>query len=541
MSALARQFFWVGPSRRRHHGDPGPADPPRRAGQLGPVRIARAAEGIRRGKTLAGTEDAGHNCGDGYRQMIHATPSLVSILAMCIAVLGGANVWFAQGACQHTRLTASDSGPFESFGYSVVVSGDTAVVGAQWDNDNGPQSGSAYVFRQQRTSWAETLKLVPSDGGGGNRFGNAVAVDGDIAMIGAFAHLHDPDSGSGSVYVFQHNGSSWIQRQELLASDGALGDHFGESVSITGDVAVIGANRVDDNGANSGAAYIFRFDSKSQIWVEEQKLLASDGAAGDFFGTAVALAGDIVIIGANGDDDKGAVSGSAYVFRYDSLRRTWVEEQKLLASDGAKFDEFGVSVSISGDTVLIGARLNGNGSAYIFGYDPGAPAGSQWVQEQKLVGSEPGGTDQFGWAVAIDGDTAVIGAWSWSSFPGGPSIGQAYVFRYNGSRWVEQQQLSPEPNPWTNFFGASVAISGHTAVIGADGEDTGAGAAYVYDLSACLCPADLDGDGNVGILDLLALLAVWGTNPGGPPDFDGDGNVGILDLLTLLANWGACP
>ena len=126
---------------------------------------------------------------------------------------------------------------------------------------------------------------------------------------------------------------------------------------------------------------------------------------------------------------------------------------------------------------------------------------------------------------------------------GGPSSGAAYIFRFDPKslQWVQQHQLLPEPNPWTNFFGWSVAIDGDTAVIGAHGEDQQAGAAYIFDLAACLCPADLDDDGTVGILDLLSLLAAWGTDPGGPPDFDGDGTVGIFDLLTLLAEWGPCP
>ncbi|MCZ6493568.1 MAG: FG-GAP repeat protein, partial [Planctomycetota bacterium] len=180
-----------------------------------------------------------------------------------------------------------------------------------------------------------------------------------------------------------------------------------------------------------------------------------------------------------------------------------------------------------------------SGSAYVFRFDP---ENWQWVEEQKLLASDGAVFDQFGRAVAIDGDTAVIGAFDHEDV--GPVFGAAYVFRFDpagSGSWIEQQKLLPNPNPWTNFFGWSVAIDGDTAVIGAYGEDQQAGAAYVFDLTACLCTADLDGDGNVGILDLLALLAAWDTEPGGPPDFDGDGTVGILDLLELLANWGACP
>ncbi|MCZ6542375.1 MAG: FG-GAP repeat protein, partial [Planctomycetota bacterium] len=180
-----------------------------------------------------------------------------------------------------------------------------------------------------------------------------------------------------------------------------------------------------------------------------------------------------------------------------------------------------------------------SGSAYVFRFDP---ENSHWVEEQKLLASDGAVFDQFGRAVAIDGDTLVIGAFDHED--DGPVLGAAYVFRFDPDKsgsWIEQQKLLPTPNPWTNFFGLSVAIDGDTTVIGAHGEDHQAGAAYIFDLAACLCPADLDGDGTVGILDLLALLAAWGTDPGGPPDFDNDGTVGILDLLTLLAIWGPCP
>ncbi len=462
---------------------------------------------------------------------------------MGIWVLGAANGSFAQTACEDTRLTASDADPFDSLGYAVAVSGNTAVVGAFWDNENGNNSGAAYVFGRDTRNWVQTQKLLASDGQGGisgDQFGVAVAVDGVTAVIGAFGV---DDGGAAYVYRFDADTSTWIEEQKLLASDREVGDIFGRAVSISGDVALIGAPLTDDNGVYSGSAYVFRFDGST--WIEEHKLLASDGATSDGFGYSVAVFGDTAVIGAVAHDDAcpGRItcnSGAAYVFRFDHETSRWVEQEKLLASDAAFGDGFGLSVSISGEVALIGAHRDGfdSGSAYVFRFDP---ENSQWVEEQKLLASDGAVFDQFGRAVAIDGDTAVIGAFDHEN--DGPVFGAAYVFRFDPDRsgsWIEQQKLLPNPNPWTNFFGWSVAIDGDTAVIGAYGEDHQAGAAYVFDLAACLCPADLDGDGNVGILDLLSLLAAWGTNPGGPPDFDGDGAVGILDLLTLLANWGEC-
>ena len=454
--------------------------------------------------------------------------------------VGAANLSYGQGACQEARLTASDPGVYESFGYSVAVTGDTALVGAQWDTELGTEAGAAYVFRRKGTTWTEMQKLLGSDQVPGDQFGRSVATDGSWAMIGSLQHIHDGAPGTGAVYAFRFDSeaSVWIEEQEVLTATGAWADAFGVVVSLRNDLMLAGASFDDDNGANAGAAFIFRFDSNTSQWVEEQKLLASDGTDGDFFGTAVAIFGEVALVGADGHDDAAESAGAAYVFRYDAQTSRWVEEQKLLASDGTELDRFGDSVSISGDVALIGARLDGSGSAYVFRVDPKT---SSWVQEQKLLPSG-GQPDQFGRAVTIDGDIAVIG----SPFANavGPAHGAAYVFRYDPktSQWSQLDMLVPDPNPWTAFFGRSVALDGETTVIGALGEDQQRGAAYVFDLAPnCNCPHDLDADGNVGILDFLALLAAWGPNPGHPADFDGDGNVGITDFLELLANWGACP
>ena len=461
----------------------------------------------------------------------------MSILAVSLFALGAANPSSAQTACEAGRVTASDSGVFESFGFSVAVWGDTALIGAEWDREIGTEAGAVYVFHPDGTSWVETQKLLASDQQPWDELGHSVAVNGDVALIGALQHVHDGAPGTSAVYVFRFDGSTWIEEEELLASQGTWGDAFGISVALSGDVAVIGASGDDDAGTNFGASYVFRYDAKSQSWVEQQKLLAPNG--GWAFGGAVAIDGEIAVIGARMHVNDEVTLGSAYVFRFDGS--TWVEEQELLPSADAGSAAFGSSVSITGDVILIGARSEGYGSAYVFRYDREAPPGSPWVLEQKLLASDPNGIEQFGNSVAVDGDTAVIGAWV--SNAGGPGSGAAYLFRFNPrtSAWAQQQQLLPDPNPWTNFFGWSVAIEGNTVVIGAHGEDHQAGAAYIYDLSTCLCPADLDGDGSIGILDLLGLLAAWGPNPGHPADFDGDGTVGILDLLALLANWGPCP
>ena len=287
------------------------------------------------------------------------------------------------------KLTASDGASGDWFGRSVSISGDYAVIGALFDDDNGFESGSAYVFeRDEFGNWSETQKLTAFDGAEGDWFGRSVSISGDYAVIGAPRYDDDNGSNSGSAYVFERDGAgNWSERAKLTASDGAASDYFGSSVSISGDYAVIGAPQDDDNGYSSGSAYIFERDGLGH-WNEVQKLTASDGAEGDWFGNSVSISGDYAVVGAYHDDDNGFESGSAYVFERDEFGN-WSETGKLTACDGAEGDWFGRSVSISGDYAVIGARYyddNGSnsGSAYVFERD----GAGNWSEVQKLTASD---------------------------------------------------------------------------------------------------------------------------------------------------------
>ncbi|MCX6671916.1 MAG: leucine-rich repeat protein, partial [Euryarchaeota archaeon] len=260
---------------------------------------------------------------------------------------------------QQAKLLASDGTPYDWFGYSVSLEGNTALIGAYEDNHNGAMSGSAYVFTRNGTTWTQQAKLLASDGRASDNFGFSVSLNGGAALIGACA---DNDNGqfSGSVYVFTRTGTTWTQQQKLLASDGASGDNFGYSVFLSGDTALIGAPYDDNNGS----AYVFT--RTGTTWTQQQKLLASDGAAGDRFGCSFAVSGDTALIGAKYDGDNGDESGSAYVFTRTGI--TWTQQQKLVASDGAAADTFGDSVSLSGGTALIGAHGSefDTGAGYVF-------------------------------------------------------------------------------------------------------------------------------------------------------------------------------
>jgi hypothetical protein len=258
---------------------------------------------------------------------------------------------------QEIKLLPSDGATSDYFGYSVAISGTTAIVGAYGDGDNGGYSGSAYLF--DTTTGTQIAKLLPSDGAGDDLFGNSVAISGTTAIVGAYG---DDDNGgySGSAYLFDTTTGTQIAK--LLPSDGAVNDFFGTSVAISDTIAIVGAYLDDDNGTNAGSAYLFDTTTGTQI----AKLLPSDGAANGRFGTSVAIIGTTAIVGAYGDDDNGGDSGSVYLF--DTTTGTQIA--KLLPSDGAADDNFGYSVAISGTTAIVGAYGdddNGgdSGSAYL--------------------------------------------------------------------------------------------------------------------------------------------------------------------------------
>jgi hypothetical protein len=241
-------------------------------------------------------------------------------------------------------------------------------------HDRGTNSGSAYIFQYSSVAnrWTQVAKLTASDGAAGDFFGYSVSVSGDTAVIGS---LFDDDKGtnSGSAYIFQYSSvaNSWTQVAKLTASDGAADDRFGNSVSVSGNTAVIGSYADDDKGTNSGSAYIFQYSSVANSWTQVAELTASDGAAGDCFGNFVSVSGNTAVSGSYLDDDKGLDSGSTYIFQYSSVVNRWTQVAKLTASDGAAGDGFGNFVSVSGDTAVIGSYFDDDrgidsGFTYIF-------------------------------------------------------------------------------------------------------------------------------------------------------------------------------
>ncbi len=301
----------------------------------------------------------------------------------------------------------------------------------------------------------EQQKILPSEASG---FGSAISISGNVAVVGA-----SYDGGSavkaGSAHVYRFDGSQWVEQQELTASNAAPYDRFGASVGISADVIIVGAFGDDDAGESCGSSYVFRFDGSQ--WMQEQKLTAVDGGLEDFFGYSVDISGDHAIVGALGDnlDDVTPDAGSAYLFRFDGSQ--WTLVTKLLAGNPESGAFFGNSVAIDGHVAVVGARWEDDqvadaGAAYVFRYD-----GSQWKEEQRLGASDPDWYQAFGWSVAIDQPLVVIGA---IGNPYSSPQHSAYVFRFNGANWFEEQAL-----PYSLHFPRTVAVDKDKLVVGNGG------------------------------------------------------------------------
>ena len=347
---------------------------------------------------------------------------------------------------ERQKLLASDGVAGDAFGSCISLFNDTALIGTVWDDDNGDDSGTTFVFTRTDNTWTQQAKLLASDGEAGECFGNSVSLNEDIALVGAY---YDDDNGvhSGSAYVFTRIDNIWTQQAKLLASDGAAGDQFGVSVSLDEDTAFIGAYRDDtDNGGDSGSVYVFtRTDN---TWIEQEKLVASDGAAGDWFGISVSLDGDTALIGAFYDDDDEANSGSAYVFARTGT--TWTQQAKLLPDDGDEGDYFGVSVSLSNDMIFIGAYGDDDngaycGSAYVFtkeddeNHSPNTPTISGPVKgevgiltQYNFTATDPEADEIYYFIDWGDGTNSSIGPYA-----SGDIIPQSYTWSKKGTYTIK--------------------------------------------------------------------------------------------------------
>ncbi len=378
-------------------------------------------------------------------------------------------------------LVAADPSVEDTLGWAVALSGNTALIGAPYDDVTGADQGSAYVFVRNGTSWTQQARLNAVDGAAGDLFGYTVALSGDTALIGALLGPGVASVDQGAAYIFVRSGTSWSQQTRLTAGDGALNDFFGSAVALEGNTALIGA-RLHPVGANAGQGAAYIFVRSGAVWTFQQQLTANDGAVSDQFGTAAALSGETALIGALGDNvGANTDQGSAYVFTRSGT--TWSQQQRLNAAGGAAGDLFGNAVALSGETALVGAFQAApggsakRGAAYVF-----TRAGTAWTQQQQLLAGDGAAGGQFGIAVALSGDTAVVGA-TLGLFDPGTDQRSAYVFARNGVVWSQQRQLGAEAGTANDRFGYAVALSGDTVLVGAflgDASLINQGVAYIF-------------------------------------------------------------
>ncbi len=385
-------------------------------------------------------------------------------------------------ATEHSKLHASDPGGNDRFGSAVAIDVDVIVVGAPFDDDGGADSGSVYVYRHDGAVWVHEATLTASDAAPGDRFGSAVAVAGDVVLVGA-PGKSEPGTEAGAAYVFgrdQGGPGNWGQVRRLIPAGLAANDDFGIAVAMTCNHALVGAPGNDDNGIDAGAAYVFKsHKGGADNWGEVAKMLPFGGGALDEFGAAVSLDGDVALIGAPGNEVAGPNPGAAYIFRRKVDPELWLEIIRLTADVPGTDEEFGTSVSIGGTLALVGSSLPATcgPSAFSFRFEAGL-----WVQGQRLIVAEVIETDEFAASVAVSGDMAVVSAQR--NGEGGPASGVAYVYRVEGDLWIRQAKLKASDPFLLDEFSTSIALSCGRAVLGAPGDDDNgqfqSGSAYVF-------------------------------------------------------------
>lgn len=384
------------------------------------------------------------------------------------------------------RLDASDGAADDRFGDSCDIDGDTALVGARRNDDGGTDSGSAYIFYRDQggvNNWGQVKKLTASDDSGDDQFGVSASLSGDIAVVGAFKN-DDVGSDSGSAYIFSRDeggADNWGQIKKLTANDAATGDRFGISVSVSGDYVAVGAEADDDSFNESGSIYLYKRDQGGvNNWGLLKKIVASDPEFAAALGTSVAIKGDDLISGAPFKNENGTNSGVAYIFnRIEGGVDNWGEVTKVIGTDTISQDRLGESVDINGEYAIVGSTLKNNmgsdaGAVYIFSKSSG------WNQVAKLLSSDLQSFDQFGSSVSITDNYAIVGARGEDSLAG-ISSGAAYLFYVNQgglNQWGQVSKIVADDAAGTANFGISARMNETDIIIGANQKDDN-GAAYI--------------------------------------------------------------
>jgi hypothetical protein len=403
---------------------------------------------------------------------------------------------FAQWPTEY-KLLPSDNGTntSDSFGFSVSISENVCMVG---DHPDSNWRGRAYIYRFNGDNWVEEQKLLAPDGTEHDSFGFSVSTDGNVCAVGA-----NGDDPNGAVYIFRYNGTSWILEQKLTGIDGAT--DLGDKVAIKNDICLVSSSAALVGGVPKGAVYFYKYNGSS--WQYVQKLIASDGAQYDYFGSALSLSGDLCVIGAAEDDP----DGSAHIFRYDG--NTWTKEAKLTETSYRFGDAVGISDGWK-EMCIVGAPYDGEAAS-----EAGAvhlymnTGGGNWEHYEKFIAPDAAAGNHYGSSVFIADDSSFIAGSPYDDDLGTYS-GSTYVYRLRTDVycicWYLAKKLKASDGAVNDLFGFSVAGSGNNFLVGAKHFSRyipGFGAAYVYDFT---CPtADLTGDCYVDFKDFAAMAGQW--------------------------------
>lgn len=462
-----------------------------------------------------------------------------SVTACALAVVPAVGAWAGGWDCfpqERAKLMAADRAAGDMFGRSAAWSGNTALIGAFEKAIDGVEyAGAAYVFVQRPDgTWDQQARLTAGDFQYGDRFGGCVALWGDTALIGAPGH-----GTRGAAYVFQRSADTWVQEATLTVSD--VVEAFGRCVLLADGTAYVSAARAPGEHAYPGVIYVFERNGES--WTQAEPLTPSDGSAGDGFGMAMDIWGDTLLAGAPWQDLPG-VSDAGATYLFERVGGQWQETARLTAYDAGASDNFGRSVAVRNNVAVVGAPLNDHsgltnvGAVYLY---TRAPAG--WVFWKKLVASDARSGDEFGWTVALTDDRILIGA-PWDSYLGERvSVGSVYVFIPGRHGWEEGVKLAAADGGVGDSLGYSLAAQGHSVLAGAAYDNhpgaRHAGSAYVFDAECVPCnPCDMTCDGTVNGRDIQPLCELL-AGVGWPcsecaADINVDGSINGDDIAALI-------
>jgi hypothetical protein len=382
------------------------------------------------------------------------------------------------------KLIAIDASNGALFGNSVAISGDTAVIGAYWNHIGTRRwQGSVYVFVRKGQTWIQQAKLVAADGKMKDHFGQSVAIDGDTIVVGVPEADIGEDKNQGAVYVFTRQGDHWAEQVKLTASGGASIDIFGKTVGISGDTIIVGAPGADNTPNDKlrqahGAAYVFT--RSNNVWTQRQKL-TGDHPSSVVFGMNVAISNKTAVVSSGRE-----LGSSDIIYVFTNEGTGWKQEAKISspsADEKLLSNSVSYNLAIDGSTIVVGGTQKGDKSdsaVYVHVRDNG-----KWTRQTKLAASDGVKGDMFGWTVDISGDTVIVGA----ANGGNKFVGAAYLFHRKltptGTVWVEQQKLTAADSGMADHFGSGVGISNDTIVVGADNHDfkipnSNRGTAYIF-------------------------------------------------------------